>query len=81
MSIRDFHSFYLRAIFPVRVALFPSGMIYITNIKSIYRNNTFFYSGLNVEHVGEGFVSIWQIGFELWTCKVEKLPISRKFDL
>ena len=48
--------------------------------KSRYRNNTSFYSEMSGKHVGEGFVSIQQIVYEIWTCKVEKLLISRKFD-
>ena len=80
MSLGDFHVC-RRAIFPVRVTLFPSRMLHITNIRSRYRIHTSLCSELNGEHVGEGFDSIWQIVFEIWLCKVKKLPISLKFYL
>ena len=57
-SISAIHPVCPQAILPMRVALFPSGMIYMTNIWSRYRNNMSFYSELNVERVGEDFVSI-----------------------
>ena len=33
------------------------------------------------EHSGEGFNSLWLTVFEISTCKVEKFPMLRKFDL
>ena len=54
-----------RIIFTVRVTLFPSGMLYITNIWWRNKNNMSFYSELNVEHDGECFVSIrWPL--DIW---------------
>ena len=81
MSIRAYHPVCPRAIFPVRVPLLPSGMLYITNILARYQNNTPFYLELNLENVGEGSLSIRPIILEVCTCKFEKLPISRKLDI
>ena len=46
-----------QAILPMRVTLFPSGMLCVTNISSINDNDTLFRSELSVEHDGEGFMS------------------------
>ena len=43
---------------PMRVALFPSGMVYVTNISSISDNATLFCSELNGKHNGEIFLSL-----------------------
>ena len=52
MSVRAFHSVCPRAISPVRVTLFPSGILYITNILSRHRPNMSLCSKMNVEPVG-----------------------------
>ena len=72
-----------QAILPMRVALFTSGMIHITNIWSRYRNNASLYSELNVEHVGEDFVSIPQIVFEIGLVNLKdcRFPENLTFDL
>ena len=80
-SIGDFRSLCPRVIFPVSEAFFPYGMLYKTNIRSRYRNNTSFCSKFNGEHVGEGFVRNGKYFSWIWPYKVEKLPISRKFDV
>ena len=41
ISIRDFPSFCPQAIFPAQVALFPSGMLYMTNIPSRYQKKRY----------------------------------------
>ena len=46
-----------RAMFPMRVTLFPSGMLCVTNIPFINGNDTLYCSDLNGEHAGESFKS------------------------
>ena len=51
-------------------------------IRPGYPNNKSFSSELSLKYTGECSVSLWLILFsEIWTWKVEKLPISRKFEL
>ena len=71
MSIRAFRQACHRAIFPVRVMLFLSGMLYIIDIWSRCQN-TISFSELNVDHNGECFLSLRLIVLEIWTCKTEK---------
>ena len=53
---------------PMRVTLFPSGMLCATNIGSINGNDTLFYSEFNGEHAGERFRSLGLIVFEICSC-------------
>ena len=46
------------AILPMRVTLFPSGTLCVTNIPSIHGKDTLFCSELNGEHAGESFMSL-----------------------
>ena len=80
MSARAIDPVCPQAILPMRVTLFPSGMLCVTNIMSINCNNTVFCSESNLEHAGGCFMSLRRIVFEIYVCKVEKLSISRKFD-
>ena len=66
IHILPIDSVYLQAILPMRVTLFPSGMLCITNTPSINGNNALFCSELNREHAGERFRSLRLIAFE--TC-------------
>ena len=49
------------------------------NIASRYRSNTSSCSELNGKHASESCMSLRLIVFEIWACKVEKLPILRKY--
>ena len=77
MSIRAFREVWPGAIFPVRVTFFPSGMLRITifdqDTKAICHS-----ARIECRTDGEGFISIRLINLEIWICKFEKLPISRK---
>ena len=55
MSIRAINPVCPQVILPMRVTLFPSGMLCVTNTRSINGNDTLFSSELNGEHVGESF--------------------------
>ena len=83
MSIRVFRQACARAIFPVRVTLFPSGMLYITNILSIYQNNVSFCPESNVKHDGEGLVSKRLIVLIYGLAKLRncRFPENLNFDL
>ena len=54
-----------QAILPMRVTLFPSGMLRVTNIPSINGNDTLFRSELNGERAGESFTSLRFAVFEI----------------
>ena len=81
MSVRAIDLVCPQAILPMRVTLFPSGMLCVTNIPSINCNDTSFSSELNREHAGESFKSLRSVVFEIASSIVEKVLISRKFDL
>ena len=53
MSIMAIDPVCPQAILPMRVTLFHSGMLRVTNISSINGNDTLFCSELNGEHAGE----------------------------
>ena len=55
MSIRAIDPVCPLAILLMRVTLFPSETIGVTNIASINCNDTLFYSELNGEHADESF--------------------------
>ena len=61
-----------QVVFPVRVTLFPSVMLYVTNIVSKYRNNTPLCSELNEEHADESYLSLWLKVFGIGVCEFEK---------
>ena len=65
MSIMAIDPVCPQAILPMRVTLFPSGMLCVTNIPSINGNDTLFCSELNGEHAGESFRSLRLIVFEI----------------
>ena len=69
-----------RAILAMSVML-PSEMLCVTNISSINCNNTLFSLELNGEHVGESYISLRLITFEICACEFEKLTNSQKFYL
>ena len=80
-SLRTIDLVYPQAILPMRVTLFPSGALCVTNIPPITCENTF-CSELNGKRAGESFMSLrFIVFFKICSCKVEKLSISRKFDL
>ena len=54
-----------QAILPMRLTLFPSGMLCGTNIPSISGNDTLYCSELHGEHAGESFMSLRLIVFEV----------------
>ena len=58
MSISAINPVCPQAILPMRVMLFPSGVVCVTNIPSINDNDTIFFPELNFEHEGEGFMSL-----------------------
>ena len=65
-----------RTIYLVRLTLFPSGMLNVTNILSRCLNDTPFCSELDGEHAGENFSSHYageMIVFEIRVVKV-KIP-------
>ena len=57
ISIRAIDLVCPQAILPMRVTLFPSGMLCVTNIPSRNYNDTLLYSELNKKHAGESFMS------------------------
>ena len=63
MSIMAIDPVCPQTILSMRVTLFPSGMICITNIPSIKSNNTLFCSVLNGKQAGERFWSLQLIVF------------------
>ena len=65
MSIMAIDPVCPQAILPMRVTLFPSGMLCVTNIPSINGNDTLFCSELNGKHAGESFRSLRLIVFEI----------------
>ena len=66
VSIRAIDAVYPQAILPMRVTLLPSGMLGVTNIRSINRNGTSFCSELNGEHAGGSFMSLRLIVIETY---------------
>ena len=54
-----------RAFLPVRVTLFASGMLSVTNIGSIYHNNNYVCGELSEEHAGENLMSRHWTVFEI----------------
>ena len=81
MPIRVIDPVCPQAILPMVVTLFPSGTMCATNIPSRNYNDTQDCTELNGEHVGETFMSLQFIVFEIYQREAEKLPISRKFDV
>ena len=65
MSIRAIDPVCPEAILPIRVTLFPSGMLRVTNIPLMNCSDTLFCSELNGEHGGESFMSLQFIVFEI----------------
>ena len=65
MSIMSIDPVCPQAILPMRVTLFHSGMLCVTNILSINSNDTLFCLELNGEHAGESFRSLQLIVFEI----------------
>ena len=63
MSIMDIDPVRSQTILPMRVTLFPSGMLCVTNTPSINGNATLFCSELNGKHAGERFRSLRVIVF------------------
>ena len=59
MSIRAIDSVCPQASLPVRVTLFLSGMLCVTNIPSINCNDTLFCSEYKREHAGESVMAIY----------------------
>ena len=55
--------------------------LWAVNIQARCLKDTFSNAELHGEHVGEGFMSLSYIVFLIFACKVEKVPISRKFYL
>ena len=54
-----------QTILPLRVTLFPSGMLCVTNIPSINGNDTLFCLELSGEHAGKSVRSLPLIVFEI----------------
>ena len=54
-----------QSILPIRVTLFPSGMLCVTNIPSINDNDTLYCSELHGEHAGESFRSLRLMVFKV----------------
>ena len=65
MSIMAIDSVCPQAILPMRMTLFPSGMLCVTNIPSINGNDTLHCSEWHGEHDGECFRSLRLIIFEI----------------
>ena len=65
MSIMAIDPVCPQAILPMRVTLFPSGMLCVTNIPSINDKDTSFCSELNGKHAAESFTSLRVIVFEI----------------
>ena len=78
MSFRVIDPFCPQAILPMKVTLFSSEMLSVTNIPSINCNDTSFCLELNGGNAGQSFMSLQIILFEIFWCKVEKLSISEK---
>ena len=55
MSINATDPVCSQAILPLRVTLFPSEMLCVTNIPSMNGDDTLYCSELNGEHAGEDF--------------------------
>ena len=66
MSIRTIDPVCPQAILPIRLTLFPSGMLCVTNIPSIRNNDTLFRLELNEKHVGKNVLSLQFIVFEIY---------------
>ena len=83
MSIRTIDPVCPRAILPMRVTLFPSGMLRVINIPSINGNDTLFGSQLNGEHAGESFISPRFIVFRYANVRMKNCRFCKKltFDL
>ena len=58
MSVRAIHSVCAQAILPLRVTLFPPGVLCVANIPSINVNDTLSFLELNGEHAGESFMPL-----------------------
>ena len=65
MSIRAIDPVCPQVILPMRVTLFPSGTLCVTNIPSRNRADTLYCSELNGEHAGESGMSLRSIFFEI----------------
>ena len=73
MSISAIDPVCPQAILPMRVTLFPFGVLCVTNIPSMNGNDTFSCSELNGENAGESFMSLRFIVFEVCQCQFEKV--------
>ena len=82
VSIMAIDPVYPQASLPMRVTLFPSGMLCATNIPSINGNDALFCSQLNGEHAGGNVRSLRLIVVFLYAnVKLKNLSILRKFVL
>ena len=81
MSIMAIDPVCSQAILPMRVTLYPSGMLCVTNIPSINDNDILFCSELNREHTSESFRSLGRTVLRYAKANLKKLSILRKFDL
>ena len=66
MSIRAIDPVCLSSILSMRVTLFHSGMLCVTNIQLRSCNDTLFCSELNGEHADQSFMSLRCVGFEIY---------------
>ena len=81
MSVRIIDPICPQTILSMRVMLFRSVILCVTNIPSINCNNTLFCSDLNGKHASENLMSLLFIVIEINSRKFEKLSISRKFEV
>ena len=83
MSIMAFDSLCPRVILPMRLTLFPSGVLCVTNIPSNSGNDTFYCSELSEEHAGESFRSLRLIVLRYANVKLKNCRFSKNlaFDL
>ena len=66
MSARAIDTVCPKAILPMGVTLFPSMMLFVTNIPSTNGNDALFCSKLNGEYAGENFMSLRFLVFEIY---------------
>ena len=76
ISVRAIDPVHPQAIFPMRVTLFLSGMLCVTNIPSVNCNDTSFSSELNGENAGESSKSLRFIIFEISSSIFKKAEVD-----
>ena len=83
MSTRAIGPVWPTAIWPMRVNLFPSGMLCVTNIPSIKDKNTLCCLELNGEYAGESFMLLNLKVLRYTHVKLKNCRFSKKltFDL